>query len=825
MTAFYAHTKSDADGCLLDTSEWEPLFSEDCETLRNEPCEQCQSLAPQHGHLNKVAYLAGKFAGEMFADGPDRESARQWGFLAGLWHDLGKFSEAFQRRIRGEGNKANHSTAGGQLAEEVLDPLGLLLAYPMLGHHAGLADFQGDPSSLIARLVESPYLKQLTDNFPSISELLVEPFTQPASIPCAKDPQSCAFFTKLLFSCLVDSDFLATEKFCDPPKASLRPDWNTDILDQMHSALTAHLKAFPDPEPGSINEARAQILADCTAAAGKLPGFHTLTVPTGGGKTFSSLAFALKHALANNLRRIIYVIPFTSIIEQNAQIFGEVFAELSKTIGHPVVLEHHSNFDPSTQLEDDDIPIHKLSGENWDSPLIVTTNVQFFESLAHHKTSRCRKLHNIARSVLIFDEAQAFPPDHLTACLGFLKELVAQAHSSVVLCSATQPAFRELPDDQPGDFTKSFNQIALPLKGEKTEIIPDVPALFSIFKRTQLHLASEPISDKELVHRIASTERSLTILNTKPHASKIFEDLSAFDQENDSNLHLSAQLAPAHRQVIIADIHRREKNKLPCRLVSTTVVEAGVNISFPILFRCLSGLDSLAQSLGRCNRHRELFGPDGNPIPGEAYFFTSADQKTPDFLKYAVNATHNVLEDPYYRENPDELLNPPAIETYFRHAYWQHGGLNGDGWDKPDYRGCFKHDSKGLPFLLNYRSFSKQFRLIPDIQEPVIIEPHADYMPGLTASDYEKIPLILEAIREADTKKFPPPLDVHRILQRFTVQIPKPIHRALVKSADIQLYCDGRFPILTHPQSLYDPKLGLNIPYFLVPRADQLWYL
>ncbi len=826
---FYAHTQGP------DKRKWEPLFTpfgeatdnpaEYCSGKDGHACPHCEHLAPQHGHLNKVAHLAANFAAEMFPAGPDRDSAKQWGYLAGLWHDLGKFAQDFQNRIRGNGNRANHSTAGGQLADDLLKPIGPILTYPILGHHAGLADYQGNSASLTGRLAEFPYLQQLTKIIPIDAAKIVKPLDSLPRIPINQKAHSSAFFTRMLFSCLVDADFLATEKFCDPNQASLRREWPSNILDQMRAALTKHLQTFPQPEPGSINEAREKILNDCRKAASKPTGFHTLTVPTGGGKTLSSLAFALEHAIKNNLNRIIYIIPFTSIIEQNAQVFREIFSDLSKALGHPLLLEHHSNFDPSTQLEDDDIPIHKLAGENWDCPLVITTNVQFFESLAHHKTSRCRKLHNLSRSVLIFDEAQAFPPDHLTPCLGFLNELVTQAASSVVLCSATQPAFGKLPEKLPGDFIKTFNKIALPLDRSQTEIIPDVPTLFSIFKRTNLTILPNPISDEELIHQIASTKRSLTILNTKPHASKIFAELCEQDLPKEAPLHLSAQLAPAHRQAILREIHHREEHDLPCLLISTTVVEAGVDLSFPSLFRSLTGLDSLAQALGRCNRHGKLLGPNGKPIPGQAVFFESSDQKTPNFLKFAVNATRTILRDSRYQIDPNELLTPTAIEAYFRHAYWQHGKSNGDGWDKPNYRTSFGKDANSLPFRFDFRTFSKSFRLIPDEQEPVIIEPQPSYMPGLPTSDYQKIPRLLDKIREADIKNFPPPPGTHRTLQRFTVQVPRQIYQALLSSGDIQTYCDNRFPILTHPQSLYDEKLGLQPPAVSIPKIDQLWYV
>jgi CRISPR-associated endonuclease/helicase Cas3 len=819
----YAHTKKDSKGELSPQSEWEPLFSEDCETLTGGNCEKCQSLDPQHGHLNKVAFLAGKFAAEMFPEGSDdSKTSQKWGYLAGLWHDLGKFSDAFQQRIRGSSIKADHSTAGAQLAKEIVGLVNPLVGYPIMGHHAGLSNYQGSNASFSERLADESHLAAAILAAQKEISRIKETTNVPLNIPSGSTPNNIAFFIKMLFSCLVDADFLATEKFCSEEKTERRNDWSQSIIEEMYAELTEAFAKFPKPEPDSLNAARAAISADCISAAERPIGFHSLTVPTGGGKTLSSLGFALKHAIKHNLRRVVYVIPYTSIIEQNAEVFRKTFAQLSDREGMQVVLEHHSNFDSESNLSKDEKPVYQLTCENWNAPLIVTTNVQFFESLAHQKTSRCRKLHNLARSVIIFDEAQSLPPDHLHPCLDFLKRLVATYQSSVVLCTATQPALNKLPEGTVGDFAKAFNEIALPVNEADSEITKNTNSLFATFKRTRLHILDTPIPDEALVERIRSSDRSLTILNTKPHASKVFTSL---DPEDTANLHLSAQLTPAHRRVILSEIHRREKLQLPCRLVSTTVVEAGVDISFPILYRAFSGIDSLAQALGRCNRHGELVDAIGKPALGDAYFFECADQKTPDFLKYAVSATRTVLKDQRFKANPDTLLSPEAIKAYFRNAYWLHGGLNGEGWDKPDYRNSFKKTTNGLPFLLNFRTFSEAFQMIPDNQTPIIIEPHPDYMPDLHPDAYTKIPSLLDRIRSADRQNRPPPPNAHRALQSFTIQIPKQIHSEMVRTGEIQTYCDGRFPILTHPKALYDKKLGLELPKQVYKRNPQAYIM
>lgn len=815
MTA-YAHTHPDH---LNDPSRWEPLFTpfgDAANECQRESCEKCRDLSPDHGHLNKVAWWSAKFASEMFApDSTEAKSAWDWGYLTGLWHDLGKFSSDFKKLLRNEVSSANHSTAGAQHANETLRPIGHILSYIIAGHHAGLADLQRDKSSLLSRLAEQDYItpiRTLPESKPVIDQL--SSVSIPGTLPCSPSPQTTSFFTRLLFSCLVDADFLATEALMNPRQHEKRVRWPDNLLERMAQDLSERINRFPPAEIGSINAHREAIHQHCLAAAEKQPGLFTLTVPTGGGKTLSSLAFALRHALKHDLHRIVYVIPYTSIIEQNASEFRDTFSKLEKEIGHPIVLEHHSNFDPAESKEHDDIPVHKLLSENWDAPLVVTTNVQFFESLAHHKTSRCRKLHNLTRSVIILDEAQSLPPDHLTPCLDFLKQLTATAHSTVVLCTATQPALSKLPENQPGDFAKSFNKIALPITPDN-EIIPDTRPLFSAFKRTNITLEDTPLTDSELAIRLQQHSRALAILNTKPHASRVF---GLLDPDDPANLHLSAQLTPAHRQAILREIKLREETAQPCRLIATTVVEAGVDLSFPVLYRAMTGLDSFAQAVGRCNRHGKLKDQKGQLIPGQVHLFTPSGQPVPNFLKFAVNATTTVLPD--FLNDADELLSPDAISRYFQHAYWQHGGQSGRGWDKPEFSINFQFGNEAAPFLFNFKTFSKNFHLISDTQAPVVIEPHPDYMPSLALESYQTIPVLLEKIRDAHRKNYPPPANSHRTLQRHTVQIPKNIHAALTATGDIQSYCDERFPILTHPLALYHPRLGLQIPDHIKPNIS-----
>jgi CRISPR-associated endonuclease/helicase Cas3 len=440
---FYAHTSNLADGKTTnpDKTTWEPLFTpfgDGTDECQGETCVNCANLLPKHGHLNKVAHLASQFAANMFPPGENRESARQWGYVAGLWHDLGKFAPEWQTYLASKADphiadtsgKVDHSTSGAQHAKQNLPLFGPLLAYLIAGHHAGLADgIDSKDSNLTKRLAKtvSPYRAHTPPEILTFANSLPPiPFT-------VKSPISFAFFLRLLFSALVDADFLATEAFMAPLRQKERPN-NQPSITNLEKALTTHLqKLTTNSKSSPVNRTRAQVLQHCLTAAKNPPGLFSLTVPTGGGKTLSSLAFALKHARLNDLRRIIYVIPFTSIIEQNAAVFRKALA----TLGSDVVLEHHSNLDPDSRHETTN---NRLASENWDARIIVTTNVQFFESLHANRSSRCRKLHRIARSVVILDEAQALPVEFLAPCLRTLKELHTHYGTSVVLCTATQPA-------------------------------------------------------------------------------------------------------------------------------------------------------------------------------------------------------------------------------------------------------------------------------------------------------------------------------------------------------------------------------------------------
>ncbi|MGD9877983.1 CRISPR-associated endonuclease Cas3'', partial [Desulfococcus sp.] len=372
-------------------------------------------------HLLNVAELAERFASVF--------GANEWGRFAGLFHDAGKATKEFIARLEGHPKKVDHATFGTRLAKDRTGKLGLLLSYAIAGHHGGLPDGGPQEGQLHFRLKHG----KVADDTCLVPEVNL---SGELKLPFLLDPKramfSLAFFTRMIFSCLVDADFLDTERFCSPEKTAWRLTRPPDLGKLQHSLQTYLAQKERNARPGKVNTLRKKILANCRTKASGSQGFFSLTVPTGGGKTLSSLTFALDHAVHHQLARIIYAIPFTSIIEQNAEVFRDA-------IGSENVLEHHCNYREKDDESDYD-KWRSLSAENWNAPVVVTTNVQFFESLYSNRTSRCRKLHNIAESVIVLDEAQAIPTEYLEPCLAVLRELVAHYRCSVVLCTATQPA-------------------------------------------------------------------------------------------------------------------------------------------------------------------------------------------------------------------------------------------------------------------------------------------------------------------------------------------------------------------------------------------------
>ena len=571
-------------------------------------------------HLQAVALLAAEFS-KFFDSAPQ---AQRWAYVAGLWHDLGKYRPGFQKflRLAGDpdahiegkvgGREKTHSAAGALWAIRQLNapdrphaPLGHILAYLIAGHHAGLADWSGE---LEWRLQSEDAERELAEALAEAPpEILQHRAASKAIIPGGA--AGFALWVRMLFSCLVDADFLDTEAHFDSSKPGRREGFPS--LAQMRAAFDAHMAALPAATT-PVNALRADILRQCRAKATLPRGFFSLTVPTGGGKTLSSLAFALEHALAHDKRRIVYAIPYTSIIEQTADVFRNVF----QALGDEVLIEHHSQAESSPEAE---TARSRLACENWDAPLIVTTNVQLFESLFAAKTSRCRKLHNLVGSVIVLDEAQQIPPAFLQPILDVLKLLVEHYGVTVVLCTATQPALNSTDYFDAGKNLRGLSNVR--------EIIDDPDALFCALKRVQIELPPDwntPTPWEDIAARLSAEDCVLAIVGTRKAARELQRLMP------EGTLHLSALMCGAHRKDVIAHIKQRLKDKRsgcdtrPLRVVSTQLVEAGVDIDFPVVYRALAGLDSIAQAAGRCNREGRLEGlgrvvvfvPPQGPPPG-----------------------------------------------------------------------------------------------------------------------------------------------------------------------------------------------------------------
>ena len=789
---FYAHTNSASSS---PTEGWEPLLTVDCPALDGGSCGACERLERQHGHLNKVAWWTAKFASGLFpARSDDAKAGWEWGYLAGLWHDLGKFAPEWQDYLTRKAGadthedeaaeKVDHATAGAKHAVQVGGTLGHLLAYVISGHHSGLLDATSERACLEKRLAKAVYPP--IGASPALLQRPIPKLPRAVSDPLLTDdgPTVTMLFTRLLFSALVDADFLATEAFMNPEQSCLRSSASAPLLPRMADLLDQHLAGLfiqSDVPPGAevpgqrmsralVDRARADVLAACREKAAERPGLFSLTVPTGGGKTLSSLAFALRHALAHGQQRVIYVIPFTSIIEQNATVFEGVFRELVREGEGPVVLQHHSNLSPRWETTRS-----RLAAENWDAPLIVTTAVQFYESLHAARTSGCRKLHHIANAVVILDEAQCLPVEYLRPCLDLLRELTIRHHTTAVLCTATQPEV---------GWSEDFS---IGLKDVR-EIVPDREALYTTLRRVKV-VDRGALTDETLAQEIAEQEQVLAIVNTRDHAQKLFARLP----QNEGNFHLSARMCPVHRQAVLRLVRARLRKGWPTRLISTQLVEAGVDVDFPRVYRALAGLDSIAQAAGRCNRNGKL-------AEGELHLFRSEHQRAEAYFRDTAQKAEEVLA--LY---PDDVLGLKSIQKFFTLYYQQHRPATGQPWDAKDIHGKYKlvRGNPKLPFQFQFKEAAEGFRLIENEQVSVLV-PYDQRAKALLAKlRNENVPLHRDLLRG---------------LQRYSVQIYKPDFQTNL--GQLEPVRDGQFHILSYPDAHYSQQFGLNFE-----RASPLLYV
>lgn len=723
----------------------------------------CDELAWQGlaDHLQAVGQKAAVFA-ESF-------SCSEYGALAGLLHDLGKFTSEFQARLRGSPQKVDHATWGARIVLERFPHVGQLLAYGIAGHHAGLANGKGEGR-------RTSLQERLAAELPSLDPQWEDELSLPSSLPAPDflrlHPQrtmfQMAFLVRMLFSCLVDADFLDTEQFYNQVEGKKPLRSGGDLVEarfsDLRSALDLHLAGFRVDKP--VNQIRAEILQHVRAQAELAPGLFSLTVPTGGGKTLASLAFALDHAIRHGQRRVIFVIPFTSIVEQNAAVFRRALGPWGET----AVLEHHSAFadDPRDSKEARDKV--RLAMENWDAPIIVTTAVQFFESLFADRPSKCRKLHNIANSVVILDEAQTMPLKVLRPCVAALDELTRNYRSSVVLCTATQPALKA-PD------------VAAGLEGldggleNVRELAPEPARLFEQLKRvTVKHVGT--LDDATLLRQLREHEQVLCIVNNRRHARALYQGMADLS----GAYHLTTLMCAAHRSQVLATAREALKQGQPCRLVSTALIEAGVDVAFPTVYRAEAGLDSIAQAAGRCNREGRWAADDS-----EVRIFANANDewKAPPELRQFADVTREVL-----RNHQGDPLDPVAIERYFKQLYWQKGD---EALDALNLLGLLK---KAKIDSLPMDTLAEQFKMIDSVQMPVII------------------PFDDEARSAIHDLQFVDGIQgISRRLQRYLVQVPRHGFDALRKAGAIEPVrpkeWGDQFMVLAN-ESLYDPDVGLS---------------
>lgn len=693
-------------------------------SLPDGPSANWEGLAD---HLDAVARLAASFAARFGW----AEVAR----AAGLLHDIGKVSAAFQNYLNQGRDPAaakgpDHSTAGARAAKQYGDIMGRLLAYIIAGHHAGLADFP----DLKRRLTPADYTIQPHDGWQALTGPLPAPKELTAGMKSWKRGRhsgfSQSFLTRMLFSCLVDADFLATEAFYKGAAGeAVSRGGHADIL-TLRDRLNAYLAKIDGRGDDPVSQLRSRVLAAARAKAAMPPGLFTLTVPTGGGKTFASLAFALEHAARHGMRRVIHVAPFAAIIDQTAAVFQKALDSETDVLAHHASAEWR---DTKSQEGEDTTGKLARAAENWDVPVVVTTAVQFFESLFAHRTGRCRKLHNLAGAVIILDEAQAMPLPVLRPCLAAIEELALNYGATVVLCTATQPALRESDDFRKG----------LPI-GPEREIAPDPVALFTALRRVRVSVRPEPVADATIAARFAEQPQMLCIVNSRKHARELFEAIAPLP----GALHLSTLMVPKHRRRVLETLRQRVKDQQPARLVSTSLIEAGVDLDLPEVWRAMTGLDSIAQAAGRCNRNGQL-----QHGLGQVVVFTPEGQKPPRAVLEALQATQRVL-----MEGHADLLGLDAIRAYFRELYWQKGDAALDALEIQGQRGVLALLKGGAgDWSFPFASIGESFRLIDDVMPPVVVPWDAEAV------------ALLRRIRAQDRATVG---DLRR-LQPYTVSIPR----------------------------------------------------
>ncbi len=707
-------------------------------------------------HLEMTAARAERFAAKFYSG--------TWGRAAGLAHDTGKGREEWQRYLKqksgydeeahleGKTGKKPHAIHGAKVVEELYGKAyGRLLAYIIAGHHSGLPDWSPAEGAGNASLQQRISRLVKTDDIATfITEEIKKAKPEPLPRPFERG-LDFALWCRMLYSCLVDADFLDTEYYMEEKKSAKRGGYLP--LDELMQKFHKHIDRL---EAGSavtgVNSIRKNIRLKCLNAAKSPQGIFSLTVPTGGGKTLSSLAFGLEHAIKHNLDRIIYVIPYTSIIEQNADVFRSA-------VGEDQVIEHHSSL-----AEEDSTPKSRLSAENWDAPVIVTTTVQFFESLFAAKSSRCRKLHNITNSVIILDEAQLLPVDFLAPILETMQLLVDHYGVTFVISTATQPAFEERTDA--GGKFKGLKEIK--------EIIGDpesVNELYESLKRVDVEVPEDFNTAKtweEIALSLTDYRQVLCVVSDRVSC----RTLHALMPEG--TYHLSALMCGEHRSESIAAIKEKLKNNEPVRVISTQLVEAGVDMDFPIVYRAMAGLDSIAQAAGRCNREGR------NDALGKVVVFISPKKAPLGILRKGTETAVNI-----FSSSSVDPLDHSLYRKYFAELYWKANSL-----DTKEITGLLTPDSRDCGVF--FRTASERFQIIDDKKQKTIIVL------------YKESKMLINMLKKTGPERW-----LMRKLQRYTVNVYIDDFYKMHQRGAVEEIYPHIFALASETD--YSPEVGLNI--------------
>lgn len=695
------------------------------------------SIQSNDDHQRGVAELSGRFAAEL--------DMGDCGRLIGLLHDKGKEQAEWQKYIRGMTgydkeyanvkSGPNHSYVGAIIAQKQYPRIAPLIAQPIAGHHRGLYDY-------------CDYIEETKRDIPHDVTIDEAMSVQLPNLP-KLERFDLHHLVRMLFSCLVDADSLDTEAFMTPEQAKARGCHTSmqELLRKLEEYLQGLRANAPDTE---VNGIRNHVQEQCIHESQGETGFYSLTVPTGGGKTLASVLWALHHAVSNNLSRIIIAIPYTSIIVQTASILKEIFGEDN-------VLEHHSNVNPEDIKDEVMRERLQLATENWEYPIIVTTNVQLFESLFSNKRSDCRKLHNIVKSIIILDEVQTLP-------LGFYKPIVHTLSTlqrvfgvSILFTTASQPILSgRIEGTNP---MASFNALQ-----SVHEIIPKEAKLHQKLRRVELQFVEGARSYDEIAEELSKHQKVLCIVNTRRDAKELFSRLP----KDGICLHLSRMMCPAHVSDTIRQVKEALKNQddTLIRVIATQLIEAGVDIDFPVVFRQEAGLDSILQAAGRCNR-------EGKQKLGTTYIFSlGKEHPLPSgYITQTNNARMNM-------EQQHDWFAPEAMASYFRQL---HSRID-------------NFDIKQMQLLLykpecEFEEAAHRFRLIDDQTTSVIVN-WKDSMDMVSL-------LRKEGISYSLMKR----------LSQYSVNIRKHDFQLLQQAGAIEEILEGIY-VISNP-SFYDKEVGL----------------